>query len=594
MGASKPRERLYVGGGMTTMATAPADRIAPVDPAADAIAVRDGVIVAIGRASDVRDALSGDAEEVDLGGGHILPGINDAHAHVASWGAWLPQFSVDLGATAVGSIAEVRDRIAARAAQLPPGSWIRGHGWNAAALRECAETPGRLPTRGDLDLVSPEHPVVLDDDNLHAYWVNSAALRLAGVAAGTPEPPGGTIVRDAAGEPTGLLLEFSARGLIDRVLPPLSRTERKRAIATVIGELHRLGITSFTEPGVGPGGGGSAMGLESLHAYQELAAEGALGIRASILLLLGEHGELTAAHVRDGIASLGLDTADPRRQRPFAADPRRLHPFAADPRRLRLAGVKVFADGIPPFHTAWMHERYADAATHGSLAIPGASDEERVAELAEIIAVGHRAGLQMGIHATGDATVDASVAGIVAARRAHPGLDPRHYIIHADLLGPATIATMSEHRIGVSSQPELLAHIHAEVEALLGGERGGRQYPNRDILDAGVPLAFGSDMPVAASADWRRAAAVAVLRRSAASGEVVGAAQRIGLHEALHAYTTGGARQDRAETWKGSLEVGKVADFCVLRSDPFAVDPAGLPGIPVTATVVDGEQVFAA
>ncbi|MFT4233096.1 MAG: amidohydrolase [Leucobacter sp.] len=566
-GRGDGRERLFVGSGLTTMSGATGDG------SARAIAVRDGVIVAVGGVAEARDALSAGAEEIDLDG-HILPGMNDAHAHVAPWGTWLPPFSIDLGPSEVSSIAELRERIAAKAATVPDGAWIRGHGWNAEALRECAEHPGRQPSRHDLDGVSPRNPVVLDDDNLHAYWVNSEALRLAGVDASTADPPGGTIRREPGGEPSGVLMEFSARGLIDRVMPPFTREERKQGIGRVVRELHRLGFTSFTEPGIGPGGGGAATGLESLRAYEELAAAGELGIRASILLLLGEGGVLTAEHVREGLGSVRLDTHDER--------------------RLRLAGVKVFADGIPPFHTAWMHEDYEDAPTRGALTIPGADDGERTAELTEIVRAIHDAGLQAGIHATGDATIDASVTAIVAARRARPELDPRHYIIHADLLSPETIATMAEFGIGVSSQMELLAHVHEHMVALVGEERSSRQYPNRSLLDAGVPLAFGSDMPVAASADWRRAAAVAVLRRSALTGETIGEAQRIGVLEALHAYTLGGARQDRAERWKGSLEVGKAADLCVVRRDPLATEPEALPELGIVGTVVDGELVHTA
>jgi predicted amidohydrolase YtcJ len=209
------------------------------------------------------------------------------------------------------------------------------------------------------------------------------------------------------------------------------------------------------------------------------------------------------------------------------------------------------------------------------------------------VRLAHAAGHQVGIHATGDAAIDATVDAFAAAVARHPRPDPRHYVIHADLTYAASLRTMGEHRFGASSQPSIktaAAHLSA---LLLGEERASYQWPYRSMLDAGVPLVFSSDAPVVWP-DWRQGVAAAALRTSAANGHVYGPEERITVEEAIAAYTSGGAWQDFAEHEKGTVEVGKVADLCVLGGDPFTGDPAEIPEMPVLATVLDGEPVHAA
>lgn len=561
-------ERLYVGGGLTTMA--------PEEQHSDAhaVAVRGETIVAVGTTEEARAALGPNAHVVDLGGGHIMPGINDSHAHVVSWGTSLPPLAADLSYPEVRTIADALAGVAEQAQRTHTDGWIRGGGWSPTTLRECVDTPGRMPTRAELDRVAPHTPVVLDDDSLHAYWVNSEALRRAGIDATTPDPSGGTVDRDDHGVPTGILKEFAAKGLIDRVMPPLSREERKAGIRKAVRKFHSLGITSATDPAIGPGGGTGAMGLESLRAYEELAHDGELGLRMSVLLLPGDEGTVTAEHVRHDLDTCQLNTNDER--------------------MLRLAGVKVFADGIPPLHTAWLHAPYTDADTNGSLAVGGSDDVARVAELREIVRLVHATGLQLGVHATGDASVDAATAAILAAQQAHPGPSRRHYIIHGDLISPNTINTLARKGIGLNTQMELHAYVQEQMTRLVGRGRSESQWPCRSLLDAGVHVAFSSDVPASPSMDWRRGAAAAVLRTSVLTGQVAAPAERITVREALRAYTTAGARQDHAEGWKGTLEAGKVADLCVLGSDPGTVAADELPGLPITHTVLGGELVYEA
>ncbi len=330
-------------------------------PDAQAVAVRGGRIAAVGTASEVR-ALAGPRTEVlDLAGATVLAGMNDAHAHIAQWGASRPPLALDVSPREVTSIADIAGLVRAATAQVPPGTWIRGYGWDVGFLAECVADPRRRLTRADLDGVAPDHPVVLADFSLHAIWVNSKAIEIAGVTAATPTPTGGDISRDERGEPEGVFSEFAAQNLIQQHVPELTRAERRTAIAAATAELHRLGTTSVTDPALGPGGGSGMLGTETLRAYEDMAREGELGLRVSALLLFGAEGTVTVEDMRAGLEGFEVD--------------------APAGSRLRVGGIKIFGDGIPPLHTAWLHEPYADAPTCGSLVIPGEDDAARVAEL---------------------------------------------------------------------------------------------------------------------------------------------------------------------------------------------------------------------
>ncbi|HEY7399148.1 MAG TPA: amidohydrolase [Gaiellaceae bacterium] len=535
----------------------------PAAPRSDAVAVASGRIVAVG-ADDVRAVLRPATEVIDLRGRTLLPGINDSHAHVGAFGATRPPLAVDVGYPGVRSIADVRDRVRNAAAGRPAGEWIIGTGWDLGYLEECVADARRQPGRADLDPVSPDHPVLLRDFSGHAVWVNSRALELAGVTRDTPSPDGGEVVRDGAtGEPTGLLRELAATALVQSRVPPPTRGQKRKALLAAIDELHRLGITSVTEPTLGPGSGGPfpMSDVECLELYRELAEEGGLGMRVNVLLLFGEG----LADVERGL--------------------REFVPPADVPGWLRIGGVKVFADGIPPLKTAWMHEEYVGGG-FGSLVVPGGSPE-----LAGMIRVAHAAGYQIGVHVVGDAAIDATVDALAAAAAAYPRPDPRHYLIHSDFARPGTLARMASLGIGMNAQPQIKATISDLMDRMLGEERSAYQWPLRAALDAGVAVSCSSDMPVVYP-DWRLGVANAVLRESKATGRVSGPEQRITVEEALAAYTRTPARQDFAEDWKGTLAVGKAADCCVVDGDLLGADPHDIPELPVVLTMVDGRVVF--
>ncbi|TDD93051.1 amidohydrolase [Actinomadura rubrisoli] len=350
--------------------------------------------------------------------------------------------------------------------------------------------------------------------------------------------------------------------------------DRRRAILRTADLLASFGITSYTEPGLGPGeddGASGCFGSAALREYAELAAEGALKARVTALLLFGElDGPGSAAELEKGL-------------RDFA-------PPADVPGLFRVAGVKIFADGIPPMRTAWTDRPYTGGG-HGSLLVDGGSDEEREAALRAMIDAAHDAGHQVGVHATGDRATRV-VADAFATALGRDGRDARHYIIHGDLLTPRTLTVLAAAGIGLNTQAGIPVATEPMLADALGEDALRDAWPTRDALDAGIRLCLSSDAPVL-TPDWRAGLAAAVTRRGL-DGAARGEAQRLALAEALRAYTITPAWQDGAEGWKGSIEAGKVADLCVLDGDLFDVEPQALPSVPVAMTVLGGEVVHEA
>ncbi|WEV23856.1 amidohydrolase [Streptomyces sp. 71268] len=538
---------------------------------ASALAVTGGTISAVGGRDDVTPLVGPDTRVIDYRGATLLPGINDSHLHGCAFGMATPPLSLDLGHPTVASLAEVAQAVGEAVGRVPDGQWITGHGWDTGYLDECLRDVSRLPSRHDLDAVSPDHPVVLYSFSGHATWVNSRALQLIGIDRHTEAPPGGTIVVDEAGEPTGLLHE-GAQALVQNALPPLSRQERADAIRSTLATLARLGVTSYTEPGLGPGGDGimrGALGAATLDVYRELLADGELTARVGVLLL------------PTGMAS----TAEEFAHNLAAID----GPYDADPRRLAIHGIKLFADGVVPNKTAWMNEPYVGGGC-GSLCVGGETDHERAAELGVMIRHAHAAGHQLGVHVTGDRAIDTVADAFAAAVAEHPRPDARHYLIHGDFLTDHSMRVLATHGFGVNMNPTIKWTVADLEEEFVGVDRAAYAWPYRSAIDAGVRVASGSDAPVTAP-DWRQGIATMVLRESKAAGRVSGPEQRISLAEAIRTYTIDAAWQDFADGWKGSLETGKVADLCVVDGDLLAVDPHDIPHLPVTLTVVDGRVV---
>ncbi len=533
----------------------------------EAMAVRGNRISAVG-GNDEITSLAGPSTEVShLDGRSILPGINDSHVHLGYFGAVLPPLAVSVGFPAVRSIAEVAEAVGAAD---PINGWVKGNGWDIGYLEDAH--PGRLPHREDLDPVSADVPVALRDFSGHQMWVNSRALDLAGIDENTSDPDGGVIVRDDEGHPTGILQE-SAAALIDRLLPPLTGLQFDQALGSVRDLLHAEGITSVTDAALGPGGNafeGGAAGERFLERLAERAGREKFALRTTVLLVFSPPTTSSLCDVEEHL---------------YAFEP---PPDA--PGWFKVAGIKFFADGVPPNKTGWVSQQYAGGGC-GRLTTGGETDEQRLAELDAMIELAHNAGRQIGVHVTGDRAIDATIRALVRAQRRNPRPDPRHYVIHADLASVESLDLLALHGFGASMQPAIKWTIADLMRQMLGRERADYQWPMRSALDAGVRVTSSSDAPITYPS-WRQGVATAVLRESKATREVHGPQERITTLEAIQTFTVNGAWQDGAEGWKGSLMPGMVADYCVLDGRILDVDPQRIAEIPIAATVVDGRVVF--
>ena len=538
---------------------------------AEAIAVSGGQVLATGDTAEIRELIGPRTRVIQLAGRAVLPGINDSHLHGCAFGASLPPMQVDVSYPAVRSISDIKRVIAEETRCRPPGEPILGTGWNPGYLDECKDDPRRQPARWDLDEVAPDHPVFLQDFSAHASWVNSAWLRLAGITGTEDRPPGGVIVRDERGM-RGLFFE-GAQQLVQRALPPLDAATARRCIESTVNYLHRLGITSYTEPGLGLGGDQimrGAVGSVVFDAYGKLAASGQLGCRLTVLWLPCSMTG-SAAEMRRHLSDVRL-------------------PADVDPRVLRLAGAKIFGDGIPPNKTAWMYDEYTGGGT-GSLCVHGDSHDERAIELTEMIRLAHDAGLQVGVHVTGDAAIDLVVSAFERANAGAARRDARHYVIHGDFTGRDSLRRLAAGGFGLNMNPAIKWTNSDLMDQMLGEQRSARQWPVGSAMDAGVSVCASSDAPVV-KPDGRRGVSAMMLRESKATGRVSGPGEVVGLERAILAYTATPARQDFAETWKGTLRRGRVADLCVLGAGLLQADPHDIPDIPVDMTVFDGHVVY--
>lgn len=544
------------------------------DSVAEALAVKGDKILAVGSTSEIRE-LSGSATEViDLAGKTVLPGINDSHTHAAMYGSSRPPLTLDLGFPTVKSIADIKEAVRERAAAIKPGEWIRGNGWDYGYLAECLADRSRALARWDLDEVAPDNPVFLVDFSQHRLVANSRALELAGITRDTTSEPGSEVVKDpATGEPSGMLVELPAQGLLMREVPLFTRAEKRAAIVSVMQSMNARGITSVTDAALGAGGlgfQGGMLGSECISVYNDLHNEEALSLRINVLYLFGTYGAISLEDFKESIPVVGVHSG-----------------FGDE--WLKIGGIKLFADGIPQTKTAWMHEEYPDGG-NGSLVMPGATEEERREQLVNMIMFVHKNGFQCGIHAIGDRAIQSCVEGFLKAQQ-QDSQRLRHYLIHCDMITDSDIKRIAANNIGVSAQSILKWVFSDDVDTVLGIERSERQFPLRSLLDAGVHLSLSSDTPVTAP-DWLQGVEAAVLRKSKASGTVRGPQQRITTQEAIRAYTMGSAWQDHLERRKGSLERGKLADFCVLDQDILSVPAEDIHTITNVGTVVGGKVVY--
>ncbi|MDF5759093.1 amidohydrolase family protein [Spongiactinospora sp. TRM90649] len=408
---------------------------------------------------------------------------------------------------------------------------------------------GRIAALGDeADLrpfIGPRTRVIDLADRTVIPGINDSHLHAAWLGAVWPET---------------LISEKGLSGHAGRLIA--DEPARRAAILRAGQVCASFGITSYTEPGLGPGEDEGETGCFTqavLDTYIALAKEGALTSRVTVLRLFGElDGPSALADVEHGLGAALPPT---------------------DPEWLRVAGLKIFADGIPPMRSAWTCHPYPDGTT-GGLLVGGDGADERERNLHTMIALAHRDGLQVGVHATGDR----SIGSVIDAVEREGGAGARHYVIHGDLVTPEQIARMARLGMGLTTQPMIALATSGMVADALGQDVAGSAWPLAELLAAPVNFTLSSDGPVT-TPDWRVQIAAA-FRLLGVSGADPALMTRL-----LRCYTTAPAVQDGAEDWKGSLEPGKAADFCVLAGDPLTASPDALPGVEIDLTIAGGRVV---
>jgi predicted amidohydrolase YtcJ len=493
----------------------------PAMPRAKAIAVRDGIIVEVAPADRLAFCANAGATRIDCEGRTVLPGFIDAHCHIASYAESL--VTLDLSRQGdVASVSDVQDRIYAFARNMPPGTWIRGKRYNEFHLAQ-----KRHPNRGELDVVTPFHPVKLTHRSGHAHVLNSLALKRVGITAETGDPPGGLIDRDlVTGEPTGLL--FGMAGYLSGRIPPVDGSDLERGLALASERLLSFGVTSVQD-------GSSHNGVRQWERFVEWDLRGIFKPRVTMM-----RGSDAFATMKDG--RWRTDTSSDR---------------------VRIGGVKIVVDEVT-----------------GSM-----SPNQK--ELNVLVGAIHEAGQQVVIHAVEERTIEAACNAIEQTLRKATGTDHRHRIEHCSVCPPALLQRIHDLGITVVTQPPFIYFSGDRYLETVPEEQQGHLYPTGAMVRKGIAVAGSSDCPVA-DPDPLVGIYAAVTRRTEGGRELL-PQEAVRPSEAIQMYTMAAASAACEETVKGSISSGKVADFVVLSDDPLTFDPERMREITPWMTILAGE-----
>jgi len=512
----------------------------PKNPAAEAVAVKDGRILAAGSAAEIRRYIGPGTQVLDVKGKLVIPGLIDAHLHFASGGRSLASLTF----RGVSSVDKVQEMVAARIRELPPGETINGSEYDHTLF------PGqKWPTKEDLDKVSPANAVVIHRVDGHSIWVNSEALRQSGITKDTKSPFGGEIVKNAAtGEPTGILKE-AASGLI-KVKSASKPSSIKDDIERGLDYAAKLGLTGIH----------TSASLQELELFKQIEAEGKLTLRVYAWLPIDELDRYIKLGIKQG---QGDDL-------------------------LRVGFEKAFIDGSLGSGTALMFEPFLNDPTKSGLA------QYKEEAYYALIEKAHRNGYQTGTHAIGDKGVNWVLNAIERAERKYGQKDLRHRIEHAQIVIPSDVKRFKQLGVIASMQPTHCTTDMRFCEIRIGKERSKNAYIWKTLLDAGAAIAFGTDWPVE-PLDPMRGLYSAVTRKNIEGGYPDGGwfpEQRLTMDESLRLYTLGSAYASFEEKAKGSIEPGKLADFTVLSRDIFRVDPKDVLTTEALYTILGGKIVF--
>ena len=526
------------------------------DSIVSAIAVSGNRIFATGSDEEIKSLANDKTAQMDLRGLSVIPGINDSHGHAVETGLFLKGLFVN----GMSSIKEMTDAVEKKVSTLTPGTWLQGGCWIETQFSE-----GRLPTRHDLDPVSPKHPVAIERI-FAACVVNSYALKLAGIDRNTPDPPGGVIERDPkTGEPTGVL-QRTAKALIRNLMPTSTDTaslagssieEMEDLAKTAMVEFAKYGITSILEAGVGP---------QMCRAYQNLRARNELFFRVALMpnwygFTITQNMEQMERYIDD----FGFYTG-----------------YGDD--WVRLSGLKMAIDGGLTSKTALKSWQYLGGDPEGD--VPLRLD---LTKLDGWIKEAHDSNWSVGIHVMGDVAIEKAVNAMHRAHLTNP-TPHLHQLIHAYYPTPESLEKMREANIIAAVQP---AFIYGEADGypdLLPEDKQESFLPLRSYIDAGITIAASTDTPSAHyNPFWGLYSAVT---RKGMQGHQLGTSETITTTEMLRAMTYNGAVMTGEEKTKGSLEPGKLADLAVLDCNLNTINEEALRDINVNLTMVDGEIIY--
>lgn len=514
----------------------------PARPTVEAVAILGNRIVAVGSTKEIQKLAGPATRTIDAKQRLVLPGFNDAHTHFLSGGFQLA--SVDL--RNAGTPQEFVSRIRAFAAKTPKGRWITGGDWDHERWPDA-----KLPTKELIDSFTADTPVFVSRLDGHMALANSATLKLAGVTRQTLDPPGGAIVRDQNGEPTGVLKD-AAMSFVWKVKPSDSFEEKLTAARAATNHAAKLGVTSIQDMSAG-----ADVGI-----YQALLDRGELKTRIYAVAPLPAWERLAQTGVRAHFGSA----------------------------MLRVGGLKGFSDGSLGSTTALFYEPYLDEPSTSGL--PGDEMFPEGAMLKRVVAA-DSAGLQIMIHAIGDRANDLILSIYEQVERENGQRDRRFRIEHAQHLRAQDIPRFARDRVIASVQPYHAIDDGRWAEKRIGQERAKTTYPFRSLLDAGATLALGTDWTVA-PLDPMLTIYAAVTRRTLDGKNANGwiSEQKISIEETVRAYTIGSAFAEFQEQVKGSITPGKLADLVILTHDLFRIDPKEIEKTKVMLTMVDGRVVY--
>ena len=543
------------------------------DSVAEAIAIRDGHIMAVGTNAEIEVLAGSGTDRIDLDGLTATPGLMDTHVHF-SYGGLIKLTQADLSFPQVKNIEDVRRIVADRQATAVPGEWVLGRGWDEGKLTE-----QRYILASDIDPATGDRPVWLTHTMGHYGVANSAAMKLAGITRDTPDPPGGVIDRSADGTPTGVLKE-TAMKLVVQQIPPTNSGQMREAIRMMAREFNRECMTGAKDPGIGRSlSYDPENAIGTWNAYREVLADGDLTVRIFALWRSGD----TLEEARELVQRIA----------PFSKP---LKSTGDD--RLVSGGVKLFADGSGGARTAWVWQDWnmnLSGIDEGNSGYPAIDP----ILLRDLIMFYHDAGLHMGVHAIGDRAIDWTVAAMTLALIRNPRHGLRHSIIHSNIPTDLAINTMAALQQNFDAgYPESQANftwwIGDTYAGNFGVKRSQRLNPFRSYRDRGMQWGGGSDFFVtpfpARYGIWSSIVRQPLL--GVYGHDVFGREQSVDIKTALRSYTIWAAHQMFMEEKTGSIEVGKYADIAVWDTDPYTAAPEAIKNMECKMTLLEGKVVY--